>query len=198
MPIRSTRSGRWPMACPRWSASTRSISSSARRASAPRRARRRPSGSRTSSRTCSSCARSRSRTAWPVPASATSSWPMRWPTGSTASGCRSRSARPRRPSRWPPWRRTRTRRAGVGRSSTRAIGSRTAAASWAARCCRRSRTRSRSGRRSRQRDADAALLARGVAVRRYEIGPMAGWLRATARLEPEERRLLDALKEVMS
>jgi histidinol dehydrogenase len=47
-------------------------------------------------------------------------------------------------------------------------------------------------------DADAALLARGVAVRRYETGPMAGWLRATARLEPEESRLLDALKEVMS
>ena len=47
-------------------------------------------------------------------------------------------------------------------------------------------------------DADAALLARGVAVRRYEAGPMAGWLRATARLEPEEGRLLDALKEVMS
>ena len=46
--------------------------------------------------------------------------------------------------------------------------------------------------------ADAGLLARGVAVRRYESGPMAGWLRATARLEPEESRLLDALKEVMS
>jgi histidinol dehydrogenase len=47
-------------------------------------------------------------------------------------------------------------------------------------------------------EADAALLARGVAVRRYETGPMAGWLRATARLEPEESRLVDALKEVMS
>ena len=47
-------------------------------------------------------------------------------------------------------------------------------------------------------DADAALLARGVAVRRYESGPMAGWLRATARLEPEESRLLNALKEVMA
>ena len=46
--------------------------------------------------------------------------------------------------------------------------------------------------------ADAALLARGVAVRRYETGPMAGWLRATARLQPEEGRLLDALKEVFS
>ena len=46
--------------------------------------------------------------------------------------------------------------------------------------------------------ADAKLLARGVAVRRYETGPMAGWLRATARLEPEEGRLLAALKEVMS
>jgi histidinol-phosphate aminotransferase len=46
--------------------------------------------------------------------------------------------------------------------------------------------------------ADAALLARGVAVRRYDSGPMAGWLRATARLEPEEGRLLNALKEVMT
>ena len=47
-------------------------------------------------------------------------------------------------------------------------------------------------------DADEALLARGVAVRRYDTGPMAGWLRATARLEPEESRLHDALKEVMT
>jgi histidinol-phosphate/aromatic aminotransferase/cobyric acid decarboxylase-like protein len=45
---------------------------------------------------------------------------------------------------------------------------------------------------------DAALLARGVAVRRYESGPMAGWLRATARLEPEEGRLLAALGEVLA
>jgi histidinol-phosphate aminotransferase len=44
---------------------------------------------------------------------------------------------------------------------------------------------------------DDALLARGVAVRRYESGPMAGWLRATARLEPEEGRLLAALEEVL-
>src|SRR5690606_8286142 len=42
---------------------------------------------------------------------------------------------------------------------------------------------------------DDALLARGVAVRRYDSGPMAGWLRATARLEPEEGRLLTALEE---
>jgi histidinol-phosphate aminotransferase len=45
---------------------------------------------------------------------------------------------------------------------------------------------------------DAALLARGVAVRRYDSGPMAGWLRATARLEPEEGRLLAALGEVLA
>jgi histidinol dehydrogenase len=45
---------------------------------------------------------------------------------------------------------------------------------------------------------DAALLARGVAIRRYESGPMAGWLRATARLEPEESRLLRALEEVLA
>lgn len=44
---------------------------------------------------------------------------------------------------------------------------------------------------------DEALLARGVAVRRYDSGPMAGWLRATARLEPEEGRLLAALEEVL-
>jgi len=46
-------------------------------------------------------------------------------------------------------------------------------------------------------DIDDALLTRGVAVRRYESGPMAGWLRATARLEPEEGRLLAALEEVL-
>jgi histidinol-phosphate aminotransferase len=47
-------------------------------------------------------------------------------------------------------------------------------------------------------DADDALLARGVAVRRYDGGPMAGWLRATARLEAEEERLIAALQEVLS
>jgi histidinol-phosphate aminotransferase len=55
--------------------------------------------------------------------------------------------------------------------------------------------------RPERRDAaavDEALLARGVAVRRYEQGPMAGWLRATARLEPEESRLLRALEEVLA
>ena len=41
--------------------------------------------------------------------------------------------------------------------------------------------------------ADAELLARGVAVRRYEAGPMAGWLRATARLGAEEERLIDRI-----
>ena len=46
--------------------------------------------------------------------------------------------------------------------------------------------------------ADAELLARGVAVRRYEAGPMAGWLRATARLGAEEERLTSALQEVLS
>jgi histidinol dehydrogenase len=45
---------------------------------------------------------------------------------------------------------------------------------------------------------DEALLSRGVAVRRYEHGPMAGWLRATARLDPEEGRLLTALEEVLA
>lgn len=46
--------------------------------------------------------------------------------------------------------------------------------------------------------ADAELLARGVAVRRYEAGPMAGWLRATARLGAEEERMTSALQEVLS
>jgi histidinol-phosphate aminotransferase len=45
---------------------------------------------------------------------------------------------------------------------------------------------------------DAGLLARGVAVRRYDAGPMAGWLRATARLDDEEERLLAAIEEVLS
>jgi histidinol dehydrogenase len=45
---------------------------------------------------------------------------------------------------------------------------------------------------------DDGLLARGVAVRRYESGPMAGWLRATARLEPDEGRLIAALREVLA
>ena len=45
---------------------------------------------------------------------------------------------------------------------------------------------------------DSALLARGIAVRRYESGPMAGWLRVTARLEPEESRLVAALGEVLA
>jgi len=43
-----------------------------------------------------------------------------------------------------------------------------------------------------------ALLRRGLVLRAYDAGIMAGWLRATARLEPEEGRPLDALKEVMS
>jgi len=47
-------------------------------------------------------------------------------------------------------------------------------------------------------EIDAALLARGVAVRRYDSGPMAGWLRATARPEEEGERLLAAMKEVLS
>jgi histidinol-phosphate aminotransferase len=55
--------------------------------------------------------------------------------------------------------------------------------------------------RSDRHDAatvDGQLLERGVAVRRYESGPLAGWLRATARLENEEARLLAAMREVLS
>jgi histidinol-phosphate aminotransferase len=44
---------------------------------------------------------------------------------------------------------------------------------------------------------DAELLARGVAVRRYDAGPIAGWLRVTARLGAEERQTLAALREVL-
>ncbi len=47
-------------------------------------------------------------------------------------------------------------------------------------------------------EVDRDLLALGVAVRRYDAGPMAGWLRATARLEPDESRLLSALQEVLA
>ncbi len=45
---------------------------------------------------------------------------------------------------------------------------------------------------------DTELLARGVAVRRYEAGPMAGWLRATARLDREEDQITKAMKEVLA
>lgn len=52
------------------------------------------------------------------------------------------------------------------------------------------------------RPPDAALLAvglqrRGLIVRRYEAGPMAGWLRATARSTAENDRLLHALEELL-
>ena len=45
---------------------------------------------------------------------------------------------------------------------------------------------------------DSDLLARGIAVRRYESGPMAGWLRATARLEAEETQMSKAFMEVLA
>jgi histidinol dehydrogenase len=45
---------------------------------------------------------------------------------------------------------------------------------------------------------DEALLDRGVAVRRYDAGPMAGWLRVTARLDAEEERLATALRAVLA
>ncbi len=102
--------------------------------------------------------------------------------------------RPRRPRG-----RGRGGRAARGRSSARAIGSSATPGRAGLRGAAVGHQLGRvPARRSTAADADAALLARGVAVRRYETGPMAGWLRATARLEPEEGRLLDALKEVMS
>ncbi|MEO5985773.1 MAG: histidinol dehydrogenase [Candidatus Limnocylindria bacterium] len=47
-------------------------------------------------------------------------------------------------------------------------------------------------------DIDTALMARGVAVRRYEAGPMAGWLRVTARLAAEEDQMAAAFREVLA
>ncbi len=52
------------------------------------------------------------------------------------------------------------------------------------------------------RPADAAgladaLLRRGMVLRWYEDGPMAGWLRATARGREENDRLIGALREVL-
>ena len=42
---------------------------------------------------------------------------------------------------------------------------------------------------------DAELQRRGLIVRRYDSGPMAGWLRATARTKAENDRLIEALEE---
>jgi len=52
------------------------------------------------------------------------------------------------------------------------------------------------------RPADAAglasaLMARGLILREYPAGPMAGWLRATARASDENDRLIAALAEVL-
>lgn len=50
-------------------------------------------------------------------------------------------------------------------------------------------------------DADAlatALERRGLILRRYGDGPLAGWLRATARPRAENERLLDALREYLA
>jgi histidinol-phosphate aminotransferase len=44
---------------------------------------------------------------------------------------------------------------------------------------------------------ERALLARGLVVRAYETGPMAGWLRATALAADENARLLAALTEIL-
>jgi histidinol-phosphate/aromatic aminotransferase/cobyric acid decarboxylase-like protein len=53
------------------------------------------------------------------------------------------------------------------------------------------------------RPPDAAGLAgslhrRGLVLRHYEAGPMAGWLRATARSVAETDRLVDALRELLA
>ena len=43
----------------------------------------------------------------------------------------------------------------------------------------------------------AALLREGLVVRAYEAGPMAGWLRATARAAEENERLIGALEALL-
>jgi histidinol-phosphate aminotransferase len=50
-------------------------------------------------------------------------------------------------------------------------------------------------------DAEAladALESRGIILRRYGSGPMAGWLRATARIGDEADRFIQALEELLS
>ena len=42
-----------------------------------------------------------------------------------------------------------------------------------------------------------ALFRRGIVVRAYHTGILAGWLRITARLGDEERRIVDALEELL-
>lgn len=44
----------------------------------------------------------------------------------------------------------------------------------------------------------SALLAQGLVLREYPSGPMAGWLRATARDRDENERLIAALTEVLA
>ena len=42
-----------------------------------------------------------------------------------------------------------------------------------------------------------ALLHRGLVLREYPGGPLAGWLRATARATDENDRLIEALGELL-
>ncbi len=41
------------------------------------------------------------------------------------------------------------------------------------------------------------LFRRGLVVRAYDAGPMAGWLRATARASDDNQRLIDAVRELL-
>jgi histidinol dehydrogenase len=43
----------------------------------------------------------------------------------------------------------------------------------------------------------AGLFERGIVIRAYDAGPMAGWVRITARLGEEESRLSEALEELL-
>jgi histidinol-phosphate aminotransferase len=51
--------------------------------------------------------------------------------------------------------------------------------------------------RPERADVADALFRHGIVVRSYGSGPLAGWVRMTARLGDEERRLLTALEELL-
>jgi len=48
------------------------------------------------------------------------------------------------------------------------------------------------------RSLASGLMQRGLVVREFPTGPMAGWLRATARAADENERLIDALRELLA
>ena len=158
--------------------------------------RPRRSASRTTSQTCWSCARSRSRLGWPAPGSGTSSRPRRSPIASTPCACRSRSARPQRRlalAHWP--RACRGRPPSRDRGRSRAARRRSLGA--VARPCPRSRTSSPSGReRVPPRRTRRSWRGRSPSVATRPGPWMAGC--GPPPLDGEEDRLLSALGEVLS